>query len=407
MGNIKERYSAICSELQLRTNPYILQVLEGTEGQTKEILIKVTGNNRLLPVQKLTDEDALALCKTIFNNVSVKAIDLRYNGISDEGAKHLADLLQEDVSVRSLNLMCNDIKTDGAKLLGKCLQLNKTLKTLRMTGNKIGNGGAMHLASMLQTNSSLEELDISDCDLDTQSLIAFAIVLSSNRSICAINLSRPLLFSHQEETTWHLARMLTVNQHLQELHLGKHAMTDWGVERLCQALRENVTLRYLDLRCNRIARDGARHLAELLKLNTTLEILDLSSNRIEDEGAAHLSQAIALQKSTLRALSIPSNSIGSAGLVLLAKAMGINSSLSHIYIWGNNLEEPACVAFADLIKSGRLREEDTDVSPYEVDGRVFLAEVFHGLRRHYYWTPSFGQDGDPASNSALALNASS
>ncbi|KAG5850402.1 hypothetical protein ANANG_G00082010 [Anguilla anguilla] len=109
----------------------------------------------------------------------------------------------------------------------------------------------------------------------------------------------------------------------------------------------------------------------------------------------------------LHRLSIPSNSIGSAGLVLLAKAMGVNSSLSHIYIWGNKLEEPACVAFADLIKSGRLRKEDTDVSPYEVDGHVFLAEVFHGLRRHYYWTPSFGRDGDPASNSALALVVSS
>ncbi|KAJ8397585.1 hypothetical protein AAFF_G00438610 [Aldrovandia affinis] len=405
MGSIKERYSVICSEFQLPTNPYILQVLENTEGQKGEIVIKLTGNNRLLPVQMLTDEDALALSKTLCNNVSVKALDLRYNKITDEGAKHLADLLQENVALQSLNLMSNDITADGAQFLGKSLHRNKTLKALRMTGNKMGNRGAMHLASMLQINSSLDDLDISDCDLATQSLIAFAIVLSSNKSVRAINLSRPLLFSQQEETTLHLARMLTVNQHLQELHLGKHAMRDSGVERLCEALRENCTLRYLDLRCNSIARDGARHLADWLKQNTSLEILDLSSNRIEDEGAAHLSQALALQNSTLRALSIPSNSIGSSGLVLLAKAMSTNFSLSHIYIWGNKLEEPACVAFASLIKSGRLREEDTDVSPYEVDGRVFLAEVFHGLRRHYYWTPSIGEDGDPASNSALTVSS--
>ncbi|KAG9340080.1 hypothetical protein JZ751_022000, partial [Albula glossodonta] len=334
-------------------------------------------------------------------------LDLRYNKITDEGANHLAELLQENVALESLNLMGNDITAEGAKFLGRCLHMNKTLKTLRLTGNKIGNRGAMHLASMLQMNSSLEALDISDCDLVTQSLIAFAIVLCSNKSIRAIDLGRPLLFSHQEETTLHLCRALKVNQHLQELHLGKHGITDTGVERLCEALRENETLRYLDLRCNSIARDGARYLADLLKQNSTLEILDLSWNRIEDEGAAHLSQAIALHNSSLRALSIPSNSIGSAGLVLLAKAMDVNSSLSHIYIWGNKLEEPACVAFADLIKSGRLSEGCTDVSPYEVDGRVYLAEVFHGLRRHYYWTPSFGQDGDPNCNSALALIASS
>lgn len=60
-------------------------------------------------------------------------------------------------------------------------------------------------------------------------------------------------------------------------------------------------------------------------------------------------------------------------------------------------------AFKELIASGRLPPEQTDVSVYEVDGRVCLAEVFHGLRRHYYWTPSYGHDGGPATNAALAL----
>ena len=52
----------------------------------------------------------------------------------------------------------------------------------------------------------------------------------------------------QEEPTIHIARMLVVNQTLCELHLGKHEMTDTGVERLCEALQVNKSLRYLDLR---------------------------------------------------------------------------------------------------------------------------------------------------------------
>ncbi|XP_036376294.1 leucine-rich repeat-containing protein 34 [Megalops cyprinoides] len=402
MGTMKERYSAVCSELQLPINPYVLQVLEEADGQTGEVVLRLTGDSRLPPVQKLTDDDVLALSGTLRNDASVKALDLRYNNITDDGAKHLAALLQENVSLRSLSLMANDIKADGAIAIAKCLHLNTTLKTLRMTGNKLGFRGTMHLATMLQMNSTLEELDVSDCDLVTQSVIGYAIVLSSNNCIRAIDLSRPLLFSHQEETAVHFAQMLKVNEGLQELHLGKHGMTDSGVERLCEALRANVTLRYLDLRCNRIARDGARRLAELLRQNSAIQILDLSCNRIEDEGAAHLAEAISLHNGSLRALSIPSNSIGALGLVSLAKAMEVSSSLSHIYIWGNKLEEPACVAFASLIKSGRLREEHTDVSPYEVDGGVHLA-VSHGLRRHYYWTPSRGQQCDMACNSSLAL----
>uniref|UniRef100_A0A4W5JZA9 Leucine rich repeat containing 34 n=1 Tax=Hucho hucho TaxID=62062 RepID=A0A4W5JZA9_9TELE len=375
MGSITEVYSSVCKELKLRTNRYILEVLQETEGKTGDITLKLTGNDRLRKVEKVTNKDALALSRTLRDNDSVTGLDLRYNCITDEGAGHLADLLKS----------------------------NDALLSLRLTGNKIGNGGAMHFASMLQVNSTLQVLDVADSDLGTQSVIAFAIVLNNNKSLRSVNISRPLLFSHQEETAVHLSGMLVVNQCLRELHLGKMGMTDFGVERLTDALRTNYTLKYLDLRCNRVTRDGALCLAKVLKNNGTLEILDLASNRIEDDGALYLSQAIALPTCNLKALSIPSNNIATVGLVSLSRAMQANNTLTHIYIWGNRLEEPVCQAFSDLLSSGRLSSEQTDVCVYEVDGCVCLAEVFHGLKRHYYWTPSYGQDVNPASNAALAF----
>ncbi|XP_066524627.1 leucine-rich repeat-containing protein 34 isoform X2 [Hoplias malabaricus] len=367
-------YLSLCNELRVSVNAYISQVLRETQNCGRGISLKLTGNERLKEVARLTDSDLLVLSKTLRNDLTVSALDLRYNCISDDGARYLADLIQENMVLQSLDLMGNNIEVEGAERIAKSLHQNVTLKRLRMTGNKIGNRGAMHFASMMQNNTALEELDMSDCDL--------------------------------EETTVHMAQMLAVNQTLKELHMGKQGMTDSGVERLCEGLMSNHTLRYLDLRCNRITRDGAKSLAEVLKQNNTLEILDLSSNRIEDEGAICLSEAIALTHCRLRALSIPSNNIGTAGLVSLTKAMGKNPHLTHIYIWGNRLEEPVCVAFSQLIARGTLLKEHTDVFPYEVDGHFYLAEVFHGLRRHYYWTPSIGEDGDTASNAALELNPS-
>ncbi|XP_020364559.1 leucine-rich repeat-containing protein 34 isoform X1 [Oncorhynchus kisutch] len=403
MGSITDVYSSVCKELKLRTNRYILEVLQETEGKTGGITLKLTGNDRLRKVKQVTNKDALALSRTLRDNDSVTGLDLRYNCITDEGAGHLADLLKENVCLRFLDLTCNDIQTDGAEYIAKSLTSNDALLSLRLTGNKIGNGGAMHFASMLQVNSTLQELDVADSDLGTQSVIAFAIVLNNNKSLRSVNISRPLLFSHQEETAVHLSGMLVVNQCLRELHLGKMGMTDYGVERLTDALRTNYTLKYLDLRCNRVTRDGARCLAKVLKNNGTLEILDLASNRIEDDGALYLSQAIALPTCNLKALSIPNNNIATVGLVSLSRAMQANNTLTHIYIWGNRLEEPVCQAFSDLLSSGRLSSEQTDVCVYEVDGCVCLAEVFHGLKRHYYWTPSYGQDVNPASNAAVAL----
>ncbi|CAL8294907.1 unnamed protein product [Lota lota] len=397
-------YSAVCAELNLPPNPYILGVLRDTA--TTDVTIKLTGNDRLQRVQKLSDEDIRTLSLVCCCDVFMAGLDVRYNDISNEGARHLADLIQEATStLRFVDLMGNNIHTDGAETLAKSLHHNQRLLSVRLTGNKIGNRGGMCFASMLQINHTLQELDLADCDLGTQCVIAFAIVLKTNTSLLSLNISRPLLFSRQDETAVHMSAMLRVNQTLRELHLGKMAFTDSGVERLAEGLRANHSLRYLDLRCNQVSRDGAQSLSGVLKSNGALQILDLSSNRIEDEGAASLSEAIASPACGLKALAITSNNIGSPGLLALVGAMKANSTLTHVYIWGNHLHEPVCQAFSELKESGRLSPGHTDVSPYEVDGRVHLAEVFHGLRRHYYWTPSHGGDGGPSTNAALALTA--
>ncbi|XP_071399254.1 leucine-rich repeat-containing protein 34 [Centroberyx affinis] len=398
--SVSEVYTAVCEQHGLLINPYVLRVLQ----ETTEDKLKLRGNSRLKGVQKLNNSDLLALSLSLRNNRTVTGLDVRYNNITDEGAGHLADLLQEENSaLLSLDLMGNDIQTEGAEALAKSLQCNSVLLSLRLTGNKIGNWGAMQLASMLQVNNTLQDLDLADCDLATQSVIAFAIVLNSNRTLHSVNISRPLLFSLQDELVVHWSGMLVVNRTLKQLHLGKMCVTDSGVERLAEGLRANHSLRYLDLRCNHVTRDGARRLADLLKQNPTLQIVDLSSNRIEDDGAVYLSEAVARPTCGLRALSITSNNIGTEGLLSLAQAMTVNSALTHIYIWGNHLEEPVCQAFRELAASGRLPAERTDVSAYEADGELRLAEAFHGLRRHYYWTPRSGPEGGPATDAALTL----
>ncbi|XP_026161584.1 leucine-rich repeat-containing protein 34 isoform X2 [Mastacembelus armatus] len=347
--NILEFYEAVCREHQIKINPHVLEVLKESTAP-KKLVLKLSGNNR--QVQRLNNDDIFVLSKCLQNNTRVTSLDVCYNNITDKGVGHLADLLQgENSSLCSLDLKFNDIQTDGAEALAKSLQCNSSLLSLRLSGNKIGNRGAMHLASMLQVNNTLQELELADCDL--------------------------------EEWAVHFSEMLAVNSRLVELHIGKMEMTDTGMERLSEGLRLNHSLRYLDLRCNRVTRDGVRHLAQVLKQNPTLEIIDLSSNRIEDEGAMYLSEAITWPGCGLRELSVNSNNIRTEGLLSLAQARKGATTLTNIYIWGNHLDEPVCQAFRELISSGRLLPEQTDVSVYEVDGQVFLAEVFQGLRRHY------------------------
>uniref|UniRef100_A0A1B8Y5M1 Leucine rich repeat containing 34 n=1 Tax=Xenopus tropicalis TaxID=8364 RepID=A0A1B8Y5M1_XENTR len=350
--NMQQLYTEVCSEQNQPINPFIAEILSQTEEQELYAsTLKLCGNNRLVQVQRVSDEDFLVLAQVLSKNSFITNLDLRYNRVTDNGAAHIATFLQNNSSVLCLNIMGNEIGTDGSEHITKALHRNTTLLSLRMTGNKIGNKGGMLFASMLQINSTLEELDLGDCDLGIQSLIALATVLLQNKTLKSLNLNRPIFYVMQEDTTVHLSEMLRVNSTLQELHLSKHEITDFGVQRLCDALHENHTLKYLNLSW----------------------------------------------------LSVVSNNISGKGLQALAAAIKANNCLLYIYIWGNKINQEASMAFSQLLQSGRLSSSSTDVQPYVVDGRVCLAEIFHGLKKHYYWTPSYGMADDPICNSTFAI----
>uniref|UniRef100_G3PGM1 Leucine rich repeat containing 34 n=1 Tax=Gasterosteus aculeatus aculeatus TaxID=481459 RepID=G3PGM1_GASAC len=398
--NMSACYSAVCADHEIEINPHVKEVLEKTTLTGTGVTIKLPGNSRRGNAQRLDDDDVLALSKCLRNNKSVtgeQEMEDALHQILLLVISHMTDIVDPSVvteqddssSLRSLDLMFNDIRGAGAEVLARSLQCNSTLLSLRLSGNKIERRGAAHLASVLQVNSTLRELELADCDLDTQGVMALAVALGSNETLLSVDLSRPLLPSLQEEWAVHASEMLAANGGLLELHLGKMGMGDAGMERLSAGLRLNGSLRYLDLRCNRVTRDGVRHLSELLKQSRTLQVVDLSSNRIEDEGAAYLSEGVAWPGCVLRELSVRSNHVGTEGLLSLAQALMASTALSHLYIWGNRLEEPVCQVFGEMIASGRLPPSRTDVSAYEADGRTFLAEAFRGLRRR-----RFGADVD-------------
>ncbi|EFB13380.1 hypothetical protein PANDA_005693, partial [Ailuropoda melanoleuca] len=372
---LQENYYNLCMEKSQKINSFILHILQEVDEEIEKgsegITLNIAGNSCLLPEERVTGEDFWILFRILKKNPHINGLDVRYNLLSDVGAYYAARLLQKQHKLTYLNLMFNDIGPEGGELIAKALHKNTTLKYLRMTGNKIENKGGMFFAAMLQINSSLEKLDLGDCDL--------------------------------EESTVHLGHMLKENHCLVELHLCKHNIKNCGMKQLCDALYLNRSLRYLDVSCNRITHDGMMCLADVLKSNTTLEVLDLSFNRIENAGAKYLSETLASHNRSLRALSVVSNNIEGEGLVALSQSMKTNPTFSNVYIWGNKFDEATCMAYSDLIQMGRLKPDNTDVEPFVVDGNVYLAEVYNGLKKHYYWRPTYGEACTNSPNAGFTL----
>ena len=328
--------------------------------------------------KRLNHKDVDVFCHTLLGDTFVVHLDIGFNEIGDEGAIILGKfLLDNKCFLQGLNLRYNDIGPAGCQEIAKGLQMNETLRSLGLDGNKFGNVGGLAIAGALQVNYTLEELNLNDTDLTNQSIIAFTTVLKANNTLKVLNLSRPLLKSEQEETTIHLAKMLEVNQRLEEIHLSKHRMTNDGVQKLIEHVIDNRLLLHLDLSCNSLSRDGVKCIAQFLKTDPPLKILNLGFNRAEDQGVVFLSEALAKKNFTLATLILCSNSLTDVGLCSIAKTLHTNNTLIQLYIWGNKIGKDASTAFKELTEGivPRLAAGDTDVRAYVVDDVAYLAQL--------------------------------
>ncbi|KAF7261822.1 hypothetical protein EG68_00909 [Paragonimus skrjabini miyazakii] len=340
------------------------------------ICLKLCGNNRHMGAVRLTDLDIPPICAALLQKPCITVLDLRYNRVTDTGASAIAAFLKEDEVLEELNLMGNDITEVGASELASSLKTNNHLVVLKMTGNPIGTTGGLRIAQALQINNTLEFLDLGECDQTITSCIALITMLRQNKAIRGINLNRQLLWTLQEEPTVHIADMLCVNSTLKELHLAKVDMRDSGAERISEAMDRNQTLELLDISGNRVARDGAISLSRAIMADCSLVILDLAFNRIQCAGALALASALPTN-TRLKVLAVQFCELKGRGLCALAEALITNVTLKNIYIWGNEHDESTCIAYSNLLETERLTEDCTDVRPYVVDGRVYLALMDH------------------------------
>ena len=100
----------------------------------------------------------------------------------------------------------------------------------------------------LQSNGVLQALDIGNCDIGTETLIALATVMKENKKLQQLNIENARVFSRQEDSTYHLCRMLQVNRTLGSLNLAKHKIVDFGAELVAEHLEGNTSLFAINLR---------------------------------------------------------------------------------------------------------------------------------------------------------------
>lgn len=192
-------------------------------------------------------------------------------------------------------------------------------------------------------------LDNMTPDLNS-SIESFAEALATNKMLEVLIMRENRLKWVQYCNFWTL---LKPNTTLQKLSLQKTDLTDKVIEKMGTYLEQpTVALLDLDISRNGITGSGLKILCESLKANRTLKFLNLSGNKIKDEGLEVLTEYL-IDNKTLQELSLSNNAISNEGIIALSKFLQHNETLNRLELSKNFFTDAGFEVFAKLIESNQ------------------------------------------------------
>ena len=177
--------------------------------------------------------------------------------------------MRED-TMTELDLREKGLRGPAAMLISYFIPANGGLTKISLAGNKLGEEGTKAICEALKQNKILKELDLS------------GYVGSNIGGVAGAK---------------HVAGMLGVNSALTKLSLAWNKLKEEGTKAICEALKQNKTLKELDLSGhNNIGREvGAKHVADMLGVNSALTVANLLGNQLDVESTKMLAE-VAKQK---------------------------------------------------------------------------------------------------------------
>lgn len=174
-----------------------------------------------------------------------------------------------------------------------------------------------------------------------------------------------------EEGMSMIARGIRENVTLKSLDLSSNSLNDRCVSTICSALAFHRSVERLCLDFNDFGCSGVEAIAAMLSQNSTIKELHLFGNRIDAQGARCLSGALA-QNTSLQRLLLTFNQIGDDGTAALAEALTVNTTLRKLSIAANNIKIDGLTAL------GSKLPEMTGIEYLDV-GDVYDAEEAEAL----------------------------
>ncbi|KAG7327990.1 hypothetical protein KOW79_007934 [Hemibagrus wyckioides] len=348
-----------------------------TMDQIKEIT-SLSNRARCLDLQGVRlDYRSCESLEEILKSVRFNLINLQGAELEENGASSLMDMISYYESATHLDVSCNkSMGVSGWQALSRLLIQSRNLWRLDACNIPFEDYPAQALSRAL-LSSRLTILHLENTGLSGKPLFMLVCALKKNIALQELYLCDNELNSFHD--SMQLGELLKYNRTLLTLDLSNNAVSDSGLEELCDGLRvQKSGLRTLVLHNNRITHHGMTHLGSVLPLLRTLETLDLSTNDLEDRGLHALKEALISNRSISR-LNLASVRITCEGAVVLAEFIAESRFLQTLDVRQNLVLTGGLMAFALALKLNHtLVHLDLDQNPKE-EKDDFLIETQKNL----------------------------
>ena len=364
---------------------FVANQLEGT------LDLKYTS---LTPVDCLAIGYFLSSVTLTTSDIKVFKVNFKSCSLGDSGTKSLMCSISRHIDPHcpinthlDMELQVNEIHEEGASHIAEVLNNTSIVSRLLLYGNPIGNKGLQTIFNSLKHNNALKDLDVSYCGMTAAGVPSLADAMNINTTlkklvflqqrtkikIMLVSLFQCLFVTQGPALCQHVAEKLVAIGGLDlnftsltqvgcagigyflssvslticyntvfKVNLYCCSLGDAGTKSLMRSISRHIdphstvkTFLDMELGRNEIHEDGASYIAEVLNNAGIVSGLWLSANPIGDNGLQTIFSSLK-QNNTLVDLNLCRCDMTDAGVLSLADAMNINTTLKRLYIHGND-----------------------------------------------------------------------
>lgn len=250
-----------------------------------------------------------ACARMLKRTPSVEYLDARNTNLNETNMPILGRALRLGARLHTLHLENCNLTGRPLIMLTAALKQNDTLAELYLAENRLGVNDCIQLGNLVRANNTLRVLDLRNnnvqdagcghicegiCEQQKLQSEKESNNVEGKKTIKGLN-SLILWNNHlTQQSSPHLASLLSGSSSLEMINLGRNNLTSEGILRLKESLLRNRSLLRLGLQAARIADEGAVALAEYTADNTIIQQIDLRENPIRVAGLMALAHSLRL-----------------------------------------------------------------------------------------------------------------